>query len=63
MFKMKDIPKFPIHYYIGLQIFAKKWTHDKISLVFASKIGTVPLKEGQLAGMYNTPVHFIMAEE
>ena len=40
---MKDIPEFPIHHYI--QIFAKRGTHDKITLFFNSKIGTVPLKE------------------
>ena len=49
MFKKRNILKFPIHYYI--QIFAKRGKHDKITLFLASKIGTVPLKEEQLADM------------
>ena len=40
---MRDIPKFPIHYHI-YRFFAKRGTHDKISLFFASKIGTSLLK-------------------
>ena len=48
MSKKRDIPKFPIHYYI--QIFAKRGTHGKITL-FCFKKRDVPPKEGQLAGM------------
>ena len=49
-FKKRNIPKFPIHYYT--KIAAKTGTHDKIILFFASKRGTVPPKEEQLASMY-----------
>ena len=52
-FKKRNIPKFPIHYYT--KIAAKTGTHDKIILFFASKRGTVPPKEEQLASMC---VHF-----
>ena len=48
-FKKRNIPKFPIHYYT--KIAAKTGTHDKIILFFASKRGTVPPKEEQLASM------------
>ena len=48
-FKTRNIPKFPIHYYT--KIAAKTGTHDKIILFFASKRGTVPPKEEQLASM------------
>ena len=48
-FKKRNIPKFPIHYYT--KIAAKTGTHDKIILLFASKRGTVPPKEEQLASM------------
>ena len=47
--KKRNIPKFPIHYYT--KIAAKTGTHDKIILFFASKRGTVPPKEEQLASM------------
>ena len=36
----RDIPNFPVHYYV--QIFAKRGTHGKLTLFFASKRGTVP---------------------
>ena len=49
-FKKRNIPKFPIHYYT--KIAAKTGTHDKIILFFASKRGTVPPKEEQLASMF-----------
>ena len=49
------IPKFPIHYYT--KIAAKTGTHDKIILLFASKRGTVPPKEEQLASMIVAPLH------
>ena len=48
--KKRNIPKFPIHYYT--KIAAKTGTHDKIILFFASKRGTVPPKEEQLASMH-----------
>ena len=48
-FKKRNIPKFPIYYYT--KIAAKTGTHDKIILFFASKRGTVPPKEEQLASM------------
>ena len=48
-FKKRNIPKFPIHYYTKNA--AKTGTHDKIILFFASKRGTVPPKEEQLASM------------
>ena len=47
--KKRNIPKFPIHYYT--KIAAKTGTHDKIILFFASKRGTAPPKEEQLASM------------
>ena len=47
--KKRNIPKFPTHYYT--KIAAKTGTHDKIILFFASKRGTVPPKEEQLASM------------
>ena len=50
-FKKRNIPKFPIHYYT--KIAAKTGTHDKIILFFASKRGTVPPKEEQLASMHS----------
>ena len=49
-FKKRNIPKFPIHYYT--KIAAKTGTHDKIILFLASKRGTVPPKEEQLASMF-----------
>ena len=52
-FKKRNIPKFPIHYYT--KIAAKTGTHDKIILFFASKRGTVPPKEEQLASMPADP--------
>ena len=47
MLKKRNIPNF----LSIIQIFAKKGTHDKIALFLTLKIGTVPLKEEQLASM------------
>ena len=41
MLKKRDIPTFPILYYI--RIFEKRGTHGKIAFFSASKWGTVPL--------------------
>ena len=60
-FKKRNIPKFPIHYYT--KIAAKTGTHDKIILFFASKRGTVPPKEEQLASMFHLNLLLVVSSE